>query len=143
MCCMSVACLACYACFFFFFFKQKTAYEMRISDWSSDVCSSDLLDSHVAFVRPRVEVPAGPPLAPPGAPSIAAPPAPPPAEPPPILDAEPRVVAPAAAHPAPGLPQPLAAARPAPLDPTGGVKGTSGTIRVELGGRRANTKKKK
>src|SRR3546814_8699109 len=27
----------------FFFFKQKTAYEMRISDWSSDVCSSDLL----------------------------------------------------------------------------------------------------
>src|SRR3546814_18237333 len=33
----------------FFFFKQKTAYEMRISDWSSDVCSSDLdarLDAH-------------------------------------------------------------------------------------------------
>src|SRR3546814_17856101 len=29
-------------CFLFFFFKQKTAYEMRISDWSSDVCSSDL-----------------------------------------------------------------------------------------------------
>src|SRR3546814_12401181 len=29
-------------CFSFFFFKQKTAYEMRISDWSSDVCSSDL-----------------------------------------------------------------------------------------------------
>src|SRR3546814_2590593 len=28
--------------FFFFFFKQKTAYEMRMSDWSSDVCSSDL-----------------------------------------------------------------------------------------------------
>src|SRR3546814_7349808 len=28
--------------FSFFFFKQKTAYEMRISDWSSDVCSSDL-----------------------------------------------------------------------------------------------------
>src|SRR3546814_12805378 len=28
----------------FFFFKEKTAYEMRISDWSSDVCSSDLLD---------------------------------------------------------------------------------------------------
>src|SRR3546814_11389591 len=34
----------------FFFFKQKTAYEMRISDWSSDVCSSDL---HV--VRPDEE----------------------------------------------------------------------------------------
>src|SRR3546814_14378044 len=32
-----------YICgWFFFFFKQKTAYEMRISDWSSDVCSSDL-----------------------------------------------------------------------------------------------------
>src|SRR3546814_2514670 len=31
------------SCFLFFFFKQKTAYEMRISDWSSDVCSSDLL----------------------------------------------------------------------------------------------------
>src|SRR3546814_13809835 len=30
---------------FFFFCKQKTAYEMRISDWSSDVCSSDLVDS--------------------------------------------------------------------------------------------------
>src|SRR3546814_1646937 len=30
-------------CTLFFFFKQKTAYEMRISDWSSDVCSSDLL----------------------------------------------------------------------------------------------------
>src|SRR3546814_12230085 len=31
-----------YCFLFFFFFKQKTAYEMRISDWSSDVCSSDL-----------------------------------------------------------------------------------------------------
>src|SRR3546814_8915556 len=36
----------CFMCllFRFFFFKQKTAYEMRISDWSSDVCSSDLLE---------------------------------------------------------------------------------------------------
>src|SRR3546814_9781395 len=33
----------------FFFFKQKTAYEMRISDWSSDVCSSDLLEVGVLF----------------------------------------------------------------------------------------------
>src|SRR3546814_1292006 len=32
--------------FVFFFFKQKTAYEMRISDWSSDVCSSDLIGAH-------------------------------------------------------------------------------------------------
>src|SRR3546814_8199392 len=34
--------LSCMFTFAFFFFKQKTAYEMRISDWSSDVCSSDL-----------------------------------------------------------------------------------------------------
>src|SRR3546814_12282357 len=34
-------------CFSFFFFKQKTAYEMRISDWSSDVCSSDLVHDTV------------------------------------------------------------------------------------------------
>src|SRR3546814_7489680 len=33
----------CYLIFVCFFFKQKTAYEMRISDWSSDVCSSDLI----------------------------------------------------------------------------------------------------
>src|SRR3546814_2016471 len=31
----------------FFFFKQKTAYEMRISDWSSDVCSSDLITKEI------------------------------------------------------------------------------------------------
>src|SRR3546814_6391757 len=35
----------CVVVLLFFFFKQKTAYEMRISDWSSDVCSSDLLDA--------------------------------------------------------------------------------------------------
>src|SRR3546814_3420116 len=34
---------------FIFFFKQKTAYEMRISDWSSDVCSSDLPDRPEEF----------------------------------------------------------------------------------------------
>src|SRR3546814_4139840 len=40
--------------FFFFFFKQKTAYEMRISDWSSDVCSSDLLaDERPAMLEIR------------------------------------------------------------------------------------------
>src|SRR3546814_4369724 len=38
---------------FFFFFKQKTAYEMRISDWSSDVCSSDLRTSG-RHARPEV-----------------------------------------------------------------------------------------
>src|SRR3546814_286921 len=44
---------------FFFFFKQKTAYEMRISDWSSDVCSSDLgvaclLATAAAFAIPEM-----------------------------------------------------------------------------------------
>src|SRR3546814_3287651 len=38
-------------CFYFFFFKQKTAYELRISDWSSDVCSSDLRET-LARVAP-------------------------------------------------------------------------------------------
>src|SRR3546814_5458884 len=37
----------------FFFFKQKTAYEMRISDWSSDVCSSDLKIARRYRVRAR------------------------------------------------------------------------------------------
>src|SRR3546814_8295409 len=37
--------------FVFFFFKQKTAYEMRISDWSSDVCSSDLGKDSLAATR--------------------------------------------------------------------------------------------
>src|SRR3546814_6018411 len=36
----------------FFFFKQKTAYELRISDWSSDVCSSDLAPTVVATNPP-------------------------------------------------------------------------------------------
>src|SRR3546814_2817518 len=44
-------CLLCTYVFFFFFFKQKTAYEMRISDWSSDVCSSDL-----SFRRSALEI---------------------------------------------------------------------------------------
>src|SRR3546814_20862731 len=38
-----------YCLIMFFFFKQKTAYEMRISDWSSDVCSSDLLVEGLSF----------------------------------------------------------------------------------------------
>src|SRR3546814_4289996 len=40
---------------FVFFFKQKTAYEMRISDWSSDVCSSDLAALDHQHVLARVE----------------------------------------------------------------------------------------
>src|SRR3546814_1971782 len=39
----------CVLVYFFFFFKQKTAYEMRISDWSSDVCSSDLRIDDIAL----------------------------------------------------------------------------------------------
>src|SRR3546814_10266229 len=35
----------------FFFFKQKTAYELRISDWSSDVCSSDLVSLRLGFAE--------------------------------------------------------------------------------------------
>src|SRR3546814_2087276 len=43
---------------YFFFFKQKTAYEMRISDWSSDVCSSDLPASicFISWAASRSEV---------------------------------------------------------------------------------------
>src|SRR3546814_7798364 len=50
-CCLCVV-WTCFLCsmsrlrIVFFFFKQKTAYEMRISDWSSDVCSSDLGEQH-------------------------------------------------------------------------------------------------
>src|SRR3546814_7533833 len=43
----------------FFFFKQKTAYEMRISDWSSDVCSSDLPAARATPPRPAAMVGAG------------------------------------------------------------------------------------
>src|SRR3546814_2932014 len=41
----------------FFFFKQKTAYELRISDWSSDVCSSDLFASAGALQYIGIRVP--------------------------------------------------------------------------------------
>src|SRR3546814_4650327 len=41
--------------FLVFFFKQKTAYEMRISDWSSDVCSSDLTMFEKARMRSGAE----------------------------------------------------------------------------------------
>src|SRR3546814_2670513 len=41
--------------YYVFFFKQKTAYEMRISDWSSDVCSSDLGDGAI-IMADRVSV---------------------------------------------------------------------------------------
>src|SRR3546814_3220930 len=48
-----MVCVVCYGFLFFLFFKQKTAYEMRISDWSSDVCSSDLRSGPaIAFHNP-------------------------------------------------------------------------------------------
>src|SRR3546814_11035094 len=43
--------------YFVFFFKQKTAYEMRISDWSSDVCSSDLILAEFAPIAEQTNVP--------------------------------------------------------------------------------------
>src|SRR3546814_7190144 len=50
--------LLCFLICCFFFFKQKTAYEMRISDWSSDVCSSDLVwSSGMADMRMNRHVP--------------------------------------------------------------------------------------
>src|SRR3546814_4435405 len=49
--------VAMFVCHFFviFFFKQKTAYELRISDWSSDVCSSDLTDIDDPIARLRCD----------------------------------------------------------------------------------------
>src|SRR3546814_16330671 len=64
-------CVAFYLFVLFFFFKQKTAYEMRISDWSSDVCSSDLglssfSDPPSAAMRsPRPDKPLPKPVTPP------------------------------------------------------------------------------
>src|SRR3546814_6254811 len=48
LCCLSFMLLHVTCLYFFFFFKQKTAYEMRISDWSSDVCSYDLISGNGA-----------------------------------------------------------------------------------------------
>src|SRR3546814_19353238 len=43
--------MRCYRSVYIVFFKQKTAYEMRISDWSSDVCSSDLVGTSTVSLR--------------------------------------------------------------------------------------------
>src|SRR3546814_2380810 len=42
-------------CELYFFFKQKTAYEMRISDWSSDVCSSDLIGGRLRRLSKKMK----------------------------------------------------------------------------------------
>src|SRR3546814_3944405 len=44
-------------CVVIFFFKKKTAYELRISDWSSDVCSSDLIEAPPAQAEPALTGP--------------------------------------------------------------------------------------
>src|SRR3546814_9984624 len=54
---MSFSCYCIVYCIFFV--KQKTAYEMRISDWSSDVCSSDLLSSGVTITLAHHALKAG------------------------------------------------------------------------------------
>src|SRR3546814_18907368 len=58
MCCLVFCFVIFLCCVFFFFFKQKTAYEMRISDWSSDVCSSDLHGrTRLGWIREWPEAP--------------------------------------------------------------------------------------
>src|SRR3546814_16071062 len=88
----------------FFFFKQKTAYEMRISDWSSDVCSSDLAQVTVPKLAP-LPLPPAPPAPP-------KPPKPPKAPPPPAAPTAPQAMT-SALPPAPpavsGPPAPPAA----------------------------------
>src|SRR3546814_2231534 len=51
-----------YLLLYFFFFKQKTAYEMRISDWSSDVCSSDLSERDARRISARRDMAGRPPV---------------------------------------------------------------------------------
>src|SRR3546814_16498277 len=110
-----------FCCFIFFvcfvFFKQKTAYEMRISDRSSDVCSSDLLVHHGG---PRLSQP---PLAA-GAADVAADP----------CDGGVR-------REAAGFGPDHPPERPARRDRKSVVEGKSVSVRVDLGGRRISKKK--
>src|SRR3546814_7552085 len=56
LCCLYVStCYILLVFVFFFCFKQKTAYEMRISDWSSDVCSSDLYARRMRSTAPKLK----------------------------------------------------------------------------------------
>src|SRR3546814_12172492 len=100
---------------YFFLCTQKTAYDMRISDWSSDVCSSDLLG--LCF-RGRLARGIG-------------------------LHPQPRPPGPAATPRGPATPASRDDRRAAfrldralPADPTSVVPGTSGFVRVAIGGRR-------
>src|SRR3546814_10611845 len=133
--------------YFFFFFKQKTAYEMRISDWSSDVCSSDLIArshtarSHIVAWRSAAVVALGAALGlgfylmlygAPAAPPIAlAPTAAPPSttKPMAVATVEPAAVAePVAPAPVAETPAAETAAAPALPEPTFGI------IRIEPDG---------
>src|SRR3546814_14354088 len=108
----------------FFFFKQNTAYELRISDWSSDVCSSDLRCSIVI-----------PPIPPTKSPATSAP--------------RPRTPSAAAAalpsrshsRSAPPLPPHPARVASRRTDRKSVVQGKSVSVRVALGGRRILKKK--
>src|SRR3546814_13448354 len=97
-------------CVLFFFFKQKTAYEMRISDWSSDVCSSDLA-APCAHDRENIPRLRSPPRHRAGATTAGC-----------RLAPQPRPRACALTHPACG-------------DRKSAVEGKSVSVRVELGGR--------
>src|SRR6058998_1290105 len=48
--------ITCILICFFFFFKQKTAYEMVMSDWSSDVCSSDRSEEHTSELQSLITI---------------------------------------------------------------------------------------
>src|SRR3546814_8709227 len=57
--CFEMSCIYSDCTYCFVFFKQKTAYEMRISDWSSDVCSSDLYGARRVIEAWQDDVPPG------------------------------------------------------------------------------------
>src|SRR3546814_10540429 len=102
----------------FFFFKQKTAYEMRISDWSSDVCSSDLCQPSVIISAASSHTIRS---CHPG-----------------FMRGLPALPAAAASRRCRGAP-----ATPAPVDRKSAVEGKSVSVRVDLGGRRIIKKKNK
>src|SRR3546814_1999985 len=104
---------------FFFFFKQKTAYEMRISDWSSDVCSSDLKAASAPFLIPS--------------PAYFS-----------IVRSNARNCAGLTGLPSSAMPQPsIRAFNASPRDRKSVGEGKRVSVRVDLGGRRIIKKKKK
>src|SRR3546814_18045895 len=103
-------------CFLFVFFKQKTAYDMRISDWSSDVCSSDLPANWKFILQESSPACAGVPASNPAHTSASTPV--------PLI----RFIV---------IPHPC----PARRDRKSVVQGTSVSVRVDLGGRSIVIKK--